>query len=396
MDAFEIAIVGGGPAGLATALFLAHANPALTDRIVVLEKQRYPREKPCGGAIGGRADVLLATIGVRVDVPSAEVGGLSIVTSGANLLERRSAIGRVVRRLEYDHELARIARARGIRIDEGAGLTKLALEDAGVVLETARASVRARAVVGADGVGSFVRRAAGLNARALTAQVIELDTEPVRSDPASDLLHFDFTDRGLSGYSWDFPTLVEGRPRVCRGTYCLRLGQEDVDLLEVLGRRLAERGLDITRYPLKRYAERGFEPAAAYSIPRVLLVGEAAGIDPLTGEGIPQALEYGALAGSYLAEKLAQGDLSFDDWTARVRRASFGADLRARRYIALKLYGRRRAWIERHLDLMPEYIGCGLEQFAGRRVAPLRWWQATGLAAFRFARAAIRRGGVAP
>jgi len=50
MESFEVAIVGGGPAGLATGLFLIDAEPSLAEDIVVLEKEKYPAVgsmKPC-------------------------------------------------------------------------------------------------------------------------------------------------------------------------------------------------------------------------------------------------------------------------------------------------------------------------------------------------------------
>ena len=66
---------------------------------------------------------------------------------------------RVVRRVEFDHALADEARARGVAIREATRVTDLAFERSGVRIETTAGSLRARAVVGADGVGSFVRRA---------------------------------------------------------------------------------------------------------------------------------------------------------------------------------------------------------------------------------------------
>ena len=60
--AWDVAIVGGGPAGISTALHLQAAAPGA--RIVVLEKSRYPRDKICGGGIGARAFRLLDKIGV--------------------------------------------------------------------------------------------------------------------------------------------------------------------------------------------------------------------------------------------------------------------------------------------------------------------------------------------
>src|SRR5262245_10496160 len=125
----DLVIVGGGPSGLATALFLGAAAPHLLDRVVVLEKEHYPREKICAGAIGARADRLLERIGVRVDVPSAWVRGLSIVSDQGRLVERtEEPIGRVVRRVEFDRRLAEIARARGVRVLEGARVTEVGVD----------------------------------------------------------------------------------------------------------------------------------------------------------------------------------------------------------------------------------------------------------------------------
>jgi len=378
---FELAIVGGGPAGIATALFLVHEAPWLSERIVVLEKETYPRDKFCGGALGGRADDLLATIGVRVDVPSVDVRGLSVRSRDGELCERLDHIGRVVRRIEYDQALARIAQSRGIRIEEGTALTGLEVKPGEVVLQTSRSSLSAKAVVGADGVGSAVRRAIGLPAGRLRAQVIELDTEPVASDRARDLLHFDLADPDFTGYAWDFPTVVDGEPLVCRGVYHLKLDETKVDIRQRLEQRLSALGLRLADYPLKRFAERGFEPHQPYSSPRVMLVGEAAGIDAVTGEGIAQAIEYGALAGKYLAEKLVTHELSFADWTARLARSKVGYDLRIRHWLLPYYFGRHRAWFERHFAMRPEFVASSLAQFAGRPVSNLGMARATAAAA---------------
>src|SRR5947207_3426843 len=77
--------------------------------------------------------------------------------------------------------------------------------------------LHARCVVGADGVAGIVRRQAGLPRGALRAQVVELDTEAAPGDLPRDTIVFDFATRALRGYAWDFPTLVDDRPLVCRG-----------------------------------------------------------------------------------------------------------------------------------------------------------------------------------
>src|SRR3954462_7012973 len=67
---WDVAIVGGGPARISTALHL-HAAPPRA-RIVVLEKARYPREKICAGGVSGRAFRLLERIGVDAACPRVE------------------------------------------------------------------------------------------------------------------------------------------------------------------------------------------------------------------------------------------------------------------------------------------------------------------------------------
>ncbi|HTN84877.1 MAG TPA: FAD-dependent monooxygenase, partial [Sorangium sp.] len=224
MSANEVVIVGGGPAGISTAIFLAHRRPALADRIVVLEKERYPRDKFCAGGLGERADRALSAIGVRVDVPSVPVNGVSAAFQIGEIALREGSIGRVVRRVEFDRALALAARARGVRIVEGARVTAASASPRGALVESSAGTFAGRAVVGADGVGSVVRRAMGLPFGRLRAQAVEVDTEPVAGDRARDLLHFEMRDRSFPGYLWDFPTVVDGRELVCRGAYVLHEG----------------------------------------------------------------------------------------------------------------------------------------------------------------------------
>jgi len=372
MQSYEVAIVGGGPAGLSTALFLAHSAPALTDRIVVLEKARYPRDKICGGAIGARGDKLLESIGVRVNVPSVNVRTLSLRTSFGGARATLSHLGRVVRRIEFDHALAQQVRARGIRILEDTHVSDVQRTPGGVTVHSTAGEFQARAVIGADGVAGVTRKLIGLGPSPYRAQVIELDTEPVPADLPRDTLHFDYFEPGFAGYAWDFPTIVNGEPLVCRGVYHLKLpGQAKVEIHDVLAQRLAAVGLDIARFKIKRFAECGFETRQSYAVPHIALVGEAAGIDAFSGEGIPQALEYGAFAGRYLAEKLKKGDLSFRDWGKRMLRAKPGYDLRMREWLMHQYYGERRELIERHVGNLPEFVQCTAEQLAGLPISNL-------------------------
>lgn len=372
----EIVIVGGGPAGISTALFLAHAAPRLADRILVLERGTYPREKICAGAIGARADRLLASIGVRAFVPSVPIHGLSVDASGRRLSARTEGppIGRVVRRFEFDHALARQALARGIRVRDGVKVTGLVVGEHDARIETSIGEIRARAVVGADGVGSVVRRALGLPRGAFMAQAVEVDTPDARGDGPRDVLHFDMSARGLPGYAWDFPTLVHGRALVCRGIYELRAegvperAATEPAPAERLLARANDQGVAVPASALRRFAERGLSLHEPFARPRVLLVGEAAGIDPALGEGIAQAIQYGSVAGPFLARALEAGDLSFAAFPSVLRASRLGLDLRLRARAARFVYGGARPVIERWVTRSHALARAGMDYFAGERV----------------------------
>jgi flavin-dependent dehydrogenase len=364
----DLVIVGGGPSGLSTALFLTHLRPALRDRLVVLEKAHYPREKFCGGALGARGEAALAEIGVHVDVPGAAVSRMSVAFATDSFVSKPARVGRVVRRIEFDNRLAQIAKERGIRIIEGAKVNEILPDERGVTLQTSVGELRTRVVIGADGVGSVVRKILTSDQATWRAQVLEVDTEPTARDMTRDIIHFDLADASFNGYAWDFPTVVDGQELVCRGVYHLLMPGEssgEVDLAERLGRRLGNVGLDLAKCKKKRYAERGFSTHEAMSRPRVLLVGEAAGIDPITGEGIAQAILYGKVVAPYLLKKLDKDALDFRDWKRWLMRTSLGVDLNMRHALARVFFGPARPFYEKWFVQNPEAMELGARYFGG-------------------------------
>lgn len=363
----ELAIVGAGPAGSSTALFLLAARPDLAGRIVLLERRRFPRDKFCAGAIGGRADRLLAQVGVKIEVPSLEIDSMSVTTRYGTASRRSPGLGRVVRRTDFDQALAREALVRGALLIEEARVDRLEIDADAVTVRWGAESIRARAVVGADGVGSTVRKALGLPFGGLCASVIEAETGAVAGDldPTS-ALHFDVSDPTLSGYAWDFPTPSDRGTALTRGVYGLARDGRPLDVEPHFLRLLERRGIDPSQCRQKRMLERGFERHQSYARPRVLLVGEAAGVDPLTGEGIAQAIAYGATAAKYLADRLGRGALGFEDWRAVLHRSTLGFELSIVQWAARGFLGRGRPAMERLLTAMPWLMIATTNFFAGR------------------------------
>jgi flavin-dependent dehydrogenase len=362
---FDLAIVGGGPAGISTAMHVHAIAPHL--RLVVLEKERYPRDKICAGGIGARAFRILEQIAVAIDCPCVPLDAVALRIAGETVVAHVPGCGAVVRRIEFDHAFARAAIARGIDVRDGREVTRIEVRDDHVELEHGGETLQARALVGADGVAGIVRRKTGFPRGELRAQVVELDTPGTARDLPRDTAVFDFEDIALRGYAWDFPTIVAGEPLMCRGAYVLHDGhRHDPGEPRVrVAAYLASRGLDVAHFTLKQFAERGFEPRAEIARPRVLLVGECAGIDIATGEGIGQAIEYGAVAGPYLARALARDDLGFTDWRRTIQRHHLGFQLAIRHGCYRAFYGHRRASISRIVPQITSLITVGVQDFAG-------------------------------
>ena len=103
---------------------------------------------------------------------------------------------------------------------------------------------------------------------------------------------------------------------------------------------------DLEKYDLQGHPIRMYHPGSPLSIPHVLLVGDAAGADPLFGEGISLALGYGKLAAGELVRAFQTGDFSFHRYSHRVMWSALGQTLFARWLIAQFLYSLHSAWFQ--------------------------------------------------
>jgi flavin-dependent dehydrogenase len=114
----------------------------------------------------------------------------------------------------------------------------------------------------------------------------------------------------------------------------------------ILGRALARHGVTLPG-PARGWPAWGYHPDAPVSGPRLLCVGDAAGIDGLTGEGIAVGLAHGPLAALAIGTALRSGDFAFRGYRQVLRRATVGRELALDRWLAALLYGSAdfRPWL---------------------------------------------------
>ncbi|MGB8644682.1 MAG: FAD-dependent monooxygenase [Anaerolineae bacterium] len=345
MTQYDLIIVGAGPAGSAAAIQLARRAPVLAARTLILEKGIFPRHKLCGGGLTHHADDLLHYLGVWPDVPAFPIHNARLVFEDLTFTIRWPNAFRIVRREEFDMALAREAQARGVELHEGVTVRDLAREADGVTLLTDRGEYRARMVIGADGSNSVVRTRLGLGHSDRTARLIEILTsvEPARSAEFGEhTAVFDFTPtlNGVQGYYWDFPSVKQGEPIMNRGLYDSRVHPKynRAGLKPAFAQELAERGVNLAEYKLMGHPERWFDIQSPQSAPNVILAGDAAGADPLLGEGIAHALNFGIFAADAAVDAFARNDFAFADYNRRIAWSALGRRLLFKRFLAEQYY----------------------------------------------------------
>jgi len=338
MESRPLIIVGSGPGGCATALHLQRIAPTLAREALVLEKARHPRFKVCAGGLLPHAVACLEEIGLGLDVPHVAVHRAEVRTPRRTVSHEDRNLCYVSRRAELDGYLANACKAGGTEVREEEGVVEVRREADGVRLVTERGEYRTRLVVGADGSGSLVRRRLvdPLKGHVARAVMCDVALEATTWDGfRAARYEFDFrrVRSGLHGYRWMFPCLIDGVPHVNAGVYGWRDG--GADLHDALTEYLSE----TTDAEPRRHAfpVHWYEPARRIAAPHVLLVGDAAGADPLMGEGISLALEYGRFAAAASRESLRTGDFSGAAYQRAVERSWFGKKL-GRLHLGARLF----------------------------------------------------------
>jgi geranylgeranyl reductase family protein len=294
----DVLVVGAGPAGSTAAIHLARGGA----RVLLADKARFPRDKPCGGGLTGRA------------LKRIPVDPSPVVERDVDRFELRLRYGsrfarsytepliRMTQRRRLDAFLAAQAAEAGADFRDGTKVEVTELNDGGVEARVGDEVVFADALVGADGANGVIARATGLGDGIVRGVALEgnVPLDRLRGDLGQTAVielavvpggygwvfpKGDHANLGVGGWGSEGPRLRDHLDRLARAH-----GLTVDDLTELRGHRL----------PMRRLGT----PAAAG---RALLVGDAAGlVDPLSGDGMYEAFVSARLAAdAVLADDLA-------------------------------------------------------------------------------------------
>jgi geranylgeranyl reductase family protein len=292
---YDVLVVGGGPAGSTTAHRLADAGAS----VLLVDKARFPRDKPCGGGLTMRA------------VRQCPVDPSPVVEEKVDLVELRFRYGDAVvrrsrepvilmtQRRRLDAFLLQTACERGVEVREQATVRIDARNNSFLV---GRERMVADIIVGADGANGSTAKAVGLGKGIVHGVAYEGNA------PYSCLDRARYERRAVvelagipGGYGWVFPKAEHANVGVGAWQYA------GPQLREHLGRLCDAHGVEVKaldelrghRLPLRR-------PGTMIASERALLVGDAAGlIDPVSGDGMYECFVSSRVAAVAILEVLA-------------------------------------------------------------------------------------------
>lgn len=331
---YDVAVIGGGPAGAAAAYWLARAGRD----VVIVEKKTFPRDKTCGDGLTPRAVHQLEEMGLAAKLAGYHrYGGLRAVAHGRSIEmawpqhPTFPSHGYVVRRCDLDAFVADNAVAAGATMLTGTEAVAPLLRDgivAGAKVRSAAVGggssaaqveeIHARYVVIADGANSRFGRALGTSRNRAMPQGMAIRgyfESPLHAEPwiESALDVRDRNGNSLPGYGWIFP-VGNGTINVGVGLLSTFRDFKSVNTTHLM----TEWAHTLPAYweinPTAPIAPPtgGRLPMGGSVNPKVgptwIVVGDAAGsINPFNGEGIDYAYETGRMAAGLLEECLASG-----------------------------------------------------------------------------------------
>lgn len=330
LSSHQIVIIGAGPAGCATSLFLAKQGIPHT----ILEKQTFPRDKVCGDALSGKTvyvlnelnpqivhqfaaqtDKFIDSWGVKFVAPNGRHIDIPFKSDMSN---QAHPPGFIAKRMHFDHELFKLIDTRYANVLQGAEVTEIK-QNQGISEITYSQNGKTETIsgiqllIGAEGDRSIVaKKLAGISKENNHyCAGIRAYYKGVEGMHPQNFIELHFLEELLPGYFWIFP-LPNGEANVGAGMLSATVSKKKVNLKADMLRAIANNPKIKDRFNNATLQGKiqGWGLPLGSKKRRLsgnghLLVGDAGSlIDPFTGEGIGNALYSGMMAASVIVEAI--------------------------------------------------------------------------------------------
>ena len=321
--------------------------------VILIEKERYPRDKLCGGAIFTMGQHTLKKLDIQIDIPHVPINNAIYRYCDEEYHHKSPNFLKIVRRIEFDHFLAKKAIDRGLILNQNETFLEYTKSNDGIVVTTDKSKYNVNVLVGADGALSKVRKSMNLSAKLRFATGIEIFA-PVNSryddefDANAVTMDFTFASQNLQGYIWHFPCLKDGKPYMNHGICNARINEHkrSINLKDFFTRELKSRDINVPPSSWQGHPVPWNGDFSEMSKSNVILVGDAAGIEPLIGGGIHLSLLYGELAAKTIIDAFKNNDFSFDNYSDNFMNHITGRYIMRSIFLAREIYSDRLDVIE--------------------------------------------------
>jgi geranylgeranyl reductase family protein len=297
MEKFDVAVIGSGPSGASAAFHLAQKGL----KTVIIEKEFLPRYKTCGGGF-----VFRGRKSMSFDISSVverEFNTVDILFDSKKLhfkTQRNEPIISMIMRDSFDHLIVKEAEKLGVTLLQGHKVENISMGDYATI-QTNHGNVEARFVIAADGALSPVAKMAGWSETRMMCPALEYEIKVPEADfeRLSTSARFDI-DAVPYGYGWSFPK----KNHLSVGVGCFMKNSKKINLKAYYQDYLKTIGIETV---LEEQAHGFIIPISprtdGFVKGNVFLIGDAAGFaDPVTAEGISNAILSGALVAEAIAE----------------------------------------------------------------------------------------------
>lgn len=237
------------------------------------------------------------------------------------------------------------AKNRGVQIHEGESLLSISRHRKKLIAKTDKGEYTPIVIVGAEGAFSLVRRTMIPHQRLRFAPTIQITiggeiANLIEHDSRRIILDLTPVQENLQGYVWHVPGIKNGKPVLSIGVGDFRIFPERsrANLKTILRNAIQSRDVDPYGNPWASHPIHWFSGTDIISGPNVVLVGDAAGIEPAFGGGIHLSLSYGDLASRAIIDAFEKQDFAFGNYRQRFDDHMVGKSIHDNSRLALKIY----------------------------------------------------------